>query len=66
MRGFELSWRFCHFISDRRASSDLEGSQPLRFGHMMHEAAIDTAKRLNNDDRTFGDMDMLRYVEIVA
>ena len=49
VRGSELSWRFCHFISDRRVSSlDLEGTQPLRFGHMMHEAAIGTAKRLNN------------------
>ena len=66
VRGSELSWRFCHFISDRRVSSYLEETQPLRFGHMMHEAAIGTAKSLNNDDRTFGDMDVLRYVEIVA
>ena len=66
VKGSELSCRFCHFISDRRVSSDLEGTQPLRFGHMMHVAAIGTAKRLNNDVRTFGDVDVLRFVEIVA
>ena len=58
VRGLKLSCRFCHFISDRRVSSDLGETQTRRFGHMMHEAAIGTDKRLY-DFRTFGDVEVL-------